>query len=317
MSTPKKISFSMEAKEEIASHAFPKEAMRGVLSGFAKTAGSLRLSAQGEELDLSSESAKVAKLLYLLGNELYGSGPHFAYSRSFGRGRKTRFHVLFPRADEVLTDLSVDLYSPKIDPSLIHNDESSSWYLSGCFLSAGSVNDPSSSNYHLEIAVSSLDYAKSLSHLINRVAGHRFTSKVAKRRNQYIVYLKRSDQISEFLVLIGATEACLRFESVRIDRDEINIGNRLINLDAANMEKTLSTGKKQAAQIEALVGRYGFSIFPNEKMATLMKLRLAHPEASLNELSFLLSEELSATVSKSNVNHLFRTLAEIYAKEMK
>lgn len=308
------LSFAMQAKEEIAAHQFPEALQRSLLSGFAKTNGSLRLGEGNEELDLSSESAKVAKMLYLLASRRYKGAPHFAYSRSFGRGKKTRYHVLIPNASEVLDDLHVDFLTGKIDPAVVADNEEASCYLSGAFLASGSVNDPSSSNYHLEIAVSSSSYAKWLSHLINKVLSRHFNSKVTSRRNQWIVYLKRSDQISEFLVLIGATEACLKFESVRIDREEVNIENRLMNLDAANMSKTLVTGRKQVKQIRYLVDRFGFDVFPSDKAATLMQLRLDHPEASLGELAELLSEELSATVSKSNINHLFRSLEELYLK---
>lgn len=311
----KPLSFAMQAKEEIAEHQWPEELQRSLLSGFAKTNGSLRITEAGEELDLSSESARIAKMLYLLAGKRYGGSPHFAYSRSFGRGKKTRFHVLIPHASDILDDLHVDFLSGKIDPSVVQSDEEARCYLSGAFLASGSVNDPSSSNYHLEIAVSSSSYAKWLSHLINKVLGHHFTSKVSSRRNQWIVYLKRSDQIPEFLVLIGATEACLKFESVRIERDEMNIENRMLNLDSANMSKTLATAKKQVAQIQYLVERYGYDVFPSDKAIALMKLRLTHPEASLAELSTLLSEELSATVSKSNINHLFRSLEEIYIQK--
>ena len=309
------LSFAMMAKEEIASHDFPKELQRSLLSGFAKTGGSLRLGEAGEELDLSSESARIAKTLYLLAGKRYGGLPHFAYSRSFGRGKKTRFHVLIPNGNEVLEDLKVDFLTGKINPEVVADDLEARCYLSGAFLASGSVNDPSSSNYHLEIAVSSQSYAKWLSHLINKILDHHFNAKVSSRRNQWIVYMKRSDQISEFLVLIGATEACLKFESVRIDREEVNIENRLDNLDAANMSKTLATGQRQVKQIEYLLAKRGFDAFPSDKSRALMKIRLAHPEASLGELAELLSEELSATVSKSNVNHLFRSLEEIYLQE--
>lgn len=309
------ISFAMEAKEEIAAHQFPRDLQRSLLSGFAKTNGTLRLRGGHEELDLSSESAKVAKLLYTIAMHRYEQAPHFAYSRSSMGGKKTRYHVLIPNPDAVLTDLKVDFLTGKINPEVVQGDEEASCYLSGAFLASGSVNDPSSSNYHLEIAVSSPSYAKWLSHLINKVLGHHFTSKVSQRRNQWIVYFKRSEQISEFLVLIGATDACLKFESVRIDRDEANIENRLRNLYNGNMDKTLKVGEKQVRHILFLKEKYGEDAFPSEKTQALAELRLAHPDASLGELAELLSEELSSTVTKSNVNHLFRAIEARYHEE--
>ena len=315
MDEEKSKSFAMEVKEEIASHDFPLEAARALLSGFAKTSGSLRLEAGEELLDLSSETLEVAKLLHRAAKQRYGREPRFSYSRYSGKSKRVRYHVLVPDAWKVLDDLKVDLFSGKIDPSIVKDGELSACYLSGCFLASGSVNDPSSSNYHLEIVSSSQSYAKWLSHLINKILDHHFTSKVAARRKQWIVYMKRSDQISEFLVLIGATDACLKFESVRIDRDEANIDNRLINLDTANMSKTLGTSQKQIRRINYLLEKDGWSAFPSPKMAALMQLRLDHPEASMGELAELLSEELSATVTKSNINHLFRALEEKFFEE--
>ncbi len=311
----KEKSFAMEAKEEIASHDFPLEQARALLSGYAKTSGSLRLEGGDELLDLSSESLEVAKMLNALALKRYGRAPRFSYSRYSGKSKRVRYHVLVPNADAVLEDLKVDLFSGKIDPDIAKDGELAACYLSGCFLASGSVNDPSSSNYHLEIVSSSPSYAKWLSHLINKILDHHFTSKVASRRKQWIVYMKRSDQISEFLVLIGATDACLKFESVRIDRDEANIDNRLINLDTANMSKTLATGQKQIKRIRFLLDKDGWSAFPSAKMAALVHLRLDHPEASMGELAELLSEELSATATKSNVNHLFRSLEEKFFEE--
>lgn len=306
------ISFSMQAKEEIASLDFPPLPARAFLSGFVKTVGTLRISGGVEEIDLATESAKVANLLYKIARLRYGVAPRFAYTRQNGKKKKTRYHVLIKGASEILDDLKIDFLSGKIDPEIIADQELSSCYLSGAFCASGSVNDPISSNYHLEIAASSQEYAKSLQHLANKILSHHFNFKVIKRRNQSIVYLKRSDLISEFLVLIGATASCLQFEGVRIDRDESNIGNRQINLDTANMEKTLATGRRQCEKIEYVIKHKGREVFPNEKMAALMDLRLSHPESSLSELAELLSEELSTTISKSNVNHLFRLLDEIY-----
>ena len=43
------------------------------------------------------------------------------------------------------------------------------------------------------------------------------------------LYLKKSDLISSFLVLIGAVEMCMTFENTRVERDFKNIGNRMLN----------------------------------------------------------------------------------------
>jgi len=309
-----KPSFAMEAKEEIAQIEFPPSCQASFLSAFARINGSIRLSAMGEELDLSSESAKIAKALYLMASSLLGRQPRFSYSRGIGFRKKMKYHVLVPEAPAVLERLEVDYFSPRIPHGLVDSDEEASAYLSGAFLASGSVNDPSSSNYHLEIATNDQSYAKWLCHLLTKAQGHHFSPKVSARRNQWIVYLKKAEQISEFLVLVGATSACLKFEDVRVNRDFANIGNRLTNLDTANMSKTMEAGARQKKEIEFLLSHFPETHW-NPKERALMELRVANPEASLGELAVALSEELASTISKSNVNHIFRSIHEAYLKE--
>ena len=305
----------MEAKEEIAAISFPSECKKSLLSAFARISGSLRLTSSAEELDLSTESAKIAKCLYLSASSLFEKQPRLSYSRGIGFRKKTKYHVLLPEAGSTMNELEIDYFSSRIPSALVASDEQASSYLSGAFLAGGSVNSPESSNYHLEIAVNDPSYAKWLVHLITKAQDHHFSPKISKRRNQWIVYLKRAEQISEFLVLIGATSACLKFEDTRVNRDFANIGNRLTNLDKANMAKTLGAGARQKKEIEALLERFPPTHF-NPKERALMDLRVNNPDASLEELAVMLSEELATTISKSNVNHLFRYFHALYEKEI-
>ena len=313
---PKGPSFALRAKEEISALPFPTLQGKALLSGFAKTTGSLRLSENGEEIDLVSESAKIAKALYTLANSIYGPIARFSYTRSSKKGKKVRYHVLI--SGKAMDDLELDFFSSKIPAFVLGKEELERCYLSGAFMASGSVNAPTSSNYHLEIATTDAGYAKWLIHLINKVSGHVFEAKMATRRQQSVVYLKKAEQISDFLVLVGATAACLEFENIRIDRDFANIGNRLANLDGANMAKTLSVGARQEKEIRALVEKNTWNAYAGKKKA-IMELRLSHPDSSLSELAELLSQELNATISKSNVNHLLREIhaeyEETYGKE--
>ena len=309
------ISFAMEVKEEISSLYYEAACRRALLSGFAKCNGSFHIGPAGDELDLSTESSKIAKLLYNCVSSLYGVKIRFSYTRGMGFRKRMKYHVLISEPDDVLSDIEVDFFQQKVPTSVVKTEDQAAAYLAGAFLASGSVNDPSSSNYHLEIAVNDGSYAKWLSHLLNKSKNRHFDSKVAQRRKQFIVYLKRSDQISEFLVLVKANESCLKFENVRVERDFANIGNRLQNLDGANMSKTLKAAERQHKEIEYFVSKDGLDSVDNPKLRGLMELRLDHPDASLDELAMMLSEKLGMTISKSNVNHRFRGLHEAYLKE--
>ncbi|HKM02320.1 MAG TPA: DNA-binding protein WhiA, partial [Bacilli bacterium] len=131
------------------------------------------------------------------------------------------------------------------------------------------------------------------------------------------IYIKKSDQISEFLIFVGASNASLEYESIRIDRDMQNITNRMFICDNANYQKTVKSANEQIANIEIVSKYYGEKPLGNEKLGALMKLRLEHEDANLQELADLLSEKLNTEkpISKGNINHLFiklKSLAEPY-----
>jgi cell division protein WhiA len=309
------VSFAQEVKEEMCLTERSDEEKRSLLAAFVRINGHIRLSKGKESLELNSESAHIAKLMYRFLHELYGVSVRFAYTRSAGFLRRVVYHVIIEsEASDILSDLEIDPLEGKIPKNSVANVDLSSAYVAGAFLAAGSVNDPLSSNYHLEIALADSNYAKWLSKTLNKIQSHQFESKITSRRNQYIVYLKKSDQISDFLVVVGAPESCLKFENVRVGRDFVNVGNRLQNLDAANMGKTLKASERQRLEINYFVAKLGWERIDNPKLKALMSLRLTHEDATLEELATLLSEQLACEISKSNINHLFRYLDEEYKR---
>lgn len=311
----KGISFAQAVKEESTRAPRDDESKRSLLSAFCRINGYLRLSGEDPILQLSSESAQIAKTIYQYLHELYGVSARFAYSRSAGFLKRMVYHVRVEKeAEDILNDLGVDFFAPSFPKNLLSTSAGAVAYLTGAFWAAGSVNDPNSSNYHLEIALSDPAYAKIVSREWNKLANHQFSSKVIARRKQSVVYLKRSDQISDFLILLGAKESCLHFENVRVDRDFANIDNRLQNLDTANYGKTAAAAERQKMEIHYFLDLLGYDRIDNIKLRTLMRLRLEHEDATLGELADLLSKELNTTISKSNINHLFRSLDEEYRK---
>ena len=307
-------SFSATVKEEIASLSFTPTEQKALLSSFVKSNGMFRLSGGKEMLDLSSESSKVASLLYRIIGSLYGIQCHFAYTRGMGSRKAMRYHCLAPSADTILQDIEVDFFNSKIPLGVVNTPEEVKAYLCGAFLSAGYVSDPKNKNYHLEFSLSDSSYATWLSHLIRKIEAGRFESKTIKRRNQSVVYFKRSDKISEFLAYLGAIDSCYEFESIRVDRDFANIGNRLINLQKANTTKKTSASTKQIDEILFLKENDLIETMSNPKISYLCEMRLGNPDASMEKLAEILSEEMGMSISKSNVNHLFRAIHELYLK---
>ena len=305
-------SFAFLCKEEVASKEFDDDEIRPFLSAFCRQNGSFRISGGVSELDFSCESAKIARLIYGLGKRRYGVSARFAYSRSMGFYKRTKYHVLFPNPERIMEDLEI-AFLERIRPNeCVKSVTQYPAFLAGAFCASGSVNDPSSSNYHLEITHYDERDAKWLLHLFAKTNGGQFHPRLIQRRNQYVIYLKKSEEISDFLIAIGATQCCLKFEDIRVSRDFSNIGNRLEILDRANLDKSMSASKQQILYIEDYMNRVGVEHIHNPKLRLLMDLRLENPEASMDELAKLMSEEFAMTISKSNVNHLFRFLKQEY-----
>ena len=132
-------------------------------------------------------------------------------------------------------------------------------------------------------------------------------AKATKRRSGYIVYLKEAEKIGDFLHIVGALNAMLSFEDLRIMRDMRNSVNRLVNCDTANLKKTATAAAKQVEDIQLIDQERGIDSLP-EKLQLLAHFRLENPELSLKEVAEKLPD---GPISKSGVNHRFKKLREI------
>ena len=317
MAAHESISFARLVKEESAKAERSVSEKKALLSSFVRINGYLRIRGKQEGLELSSENSAIAKCVYQYLHGLYGVDVRFAYTRSAGFLKRMVYHVIVDdEAGKILEDLEVDFFNPEKPKNVISSSEEVAAYLTGAFLAGGSVNNPASRSYHLEICVKDEGFAKFLLKIWSKYQPHPFSCKLSKRRNQFVLYLKRGDEISDFLVLMGAKDQCLAFEDVRISRDFSSIGNRLSNLDTANYGRVVLASKRQIEEINYLFEREGKENISNPKLLALMELRVKNPDASLDELSKLLSEELNTEISKSNVNHLLRYV-HTHAEELR
>jgi DNA-binding protein WhiA len=317
VATRESISFARLVKEESAKAERSASEKKALLSSFVRINGYLRIRGKQEGLELSSENSAIAKCVYQYLHELYGVDVRFAYTRSAGFLKRMVYHVIVDdEAGKILEDLVVDFFNPEKPKNVISSSEEVAAYLTGAFLAGGSVNNPASRSYHLEICVKDEGFAKFLLKIWSKYQPHPFSCKLSKRRNQFVLYLKRGDEISDFLVLMGAKDQCLAFEDVRISRDFSSIGNRLSNLDTANYGRVVLASKRQIEEINYLFEKEGKENISNPKLLALMELRVKNPDASLDELSKLLSEELNTEISKSNVNHLLRYV-HTHAEELR
>ena len=306
------LTFSQKVKEELCSNIYDSQKrLRALLCGFVRTNGTAVFRDKKTVVSLKSENAKIAKFIYQNISGLLNINCKLKFTKN--KKRQT-YLIEISDGDNLIEMLEISFLEGKISKNIVFNDETIAGYLAGAFLASGSVNSPETSNYHLEIMVNSENYAKWLGKLFLKYKGSNIEPKIILRRGNYVLYFKRSDRISDFLIMIGAVNCCMEFEDLRINRDFLNSTNRLTNSDMANMKKTYETGLRQSKEIKVIINRIGLENLENDKMRQLCLLRLENESASLGDLAILLSKKIGFTVSKSNINHIFRSIHTLYEK---
>ncbi len=175
-------------------------------------------------------------------------------------------------------------------------------FLRGAFLGRGSVSAPSR-DYHFEIAVDDLAAAESLTACLESLGQE---GRVSRRKGAYLVYLKESESIVDVLSLMGAHQALLELENVRIVKGMRNRVNRLVNCETANVDKTVNAALSQLDAIRLIDETQGLSTLP-PPLGTLARARQEFPYASLRELG----ESMNPKVSKSSVSYRMRRLMRL------
>lgn len=174
--------------------------------------------------------------------------------------------------------------------------------IKGAFLGAGSITEPEK-GYHLEI---SFNDKKNAEYILNLCKTYGIEFKILKTNSKFILYIKDGEQISKFLACIGANKAVLKFEDIRIFKEMKNNVNRAVNMETANLNKSIDAGILQIEDIKLIQSKNKFDDM-SEELKEVAVLRLENPEASLKEIG----EMLKTPLSKSGVNHRFQKIHEI------
>lgn len=305
------MSFSNEIKNELAHMEHDKKCCEiAELAGLVRMDGTILIgSRKGIGLELVTENAAVARKAFKGLKKLFQVETEITVQRRT-RLKKNNVYLVRvpgqPKVMELLDTLGLTkdglMYNPEISDVLVKKECCKRSYLRGVFLGAGSLSDPMNS-YHLEIVANSEEYASSLVKLIENFGLH---PKISSRKNVLLVYLKESEQIADFLNVIGAHQALLELENIRIQKEVRNQVNRLVNCESANMNKTIDAAVRQKNNIELIQKHYGLEQL-NEGLRAVAEARLNYPEISLKELGSVMDPPLG----KSGINHRMRKLEEL------
>lgn len=266
-----------------------------------------------DKIKIATENAGVARRIFGLIKERYLISPSITVRKGM-HGTKKYHYILeiTNKNNHILSDLglydNVLLDTPKL--YILDDEESIRSYLRGLFLMVGSINDPKKSRYHLEFLVNSKIYAEYIKRLLN---SFNLNSRVIKRDNKYMIYIKEAEKIGDFLRIISAHNAVLYFEDIRIYRDHKNMTNRLNNCEQANVERIIDTASNQVKDIE-LIEKHGGLDLLDDKVKTVALYRLKYKEASLNELSEIITIETGNKITKSGLYHRFKKITSLADK---
>lgn len=301
------MSFASEVKKELTTLEVHREHAKAELAALIRMNGSLSIQNQQFILNVQTENAAIARRIYSLLKDHYNVRSELLVRRRMKLKKNNVYIVrLKQETKDVLDDLSIlegMMVHSHVSDDIMGNSQKMRSYLRGAFMASGSVNNPETSRYHLEIYSTYEEHNQDICDMLNY---YDLNARTLERRNGYISYLKGAEHIADFLTLIGATNSMLKFEDVRIVRDMRNSVNRIVNCETANMNKMIDAASKQIENIEFIEARVGLSALP-EKLQEIANLRIENPEVSLKELGEMVP---SGVISKSGINHRIRKINE-------
>ncbi|WP_096156660.1 MULTISPECIES: DNA-binding protein WhiA [Bacillus] len=306
------MSYASETKKELTTIEVKDCCAKAELAALIRMNGALSFSNKKIILDIQTENAAIARRIYTLTKKLYDVRVELLVRKKMRLKKNNVYIVRYAeQAQSILTELQIlkdgFTFVRDISPTLIEKKCCKRSYLRGAFLAGGSVNNPETSSYHLEVFTLYKEHNDSLCELMNTF---QLNSKTLERKKGFINYLKEAEKIVELLNIMGAHQALLKFEDIRIVRDMRNSVNRLVNCETANLNKTISAAIRQVENIRYIDESAGLQILP-DKLREIAELRVTYQDVTLKELGEMVS---SGTISKSGINHRLRKIDEIADK---
>ena len=256
------------------------------------------------EIRIVTELSAFAKRITLL---LYQVFSIQAAPETVGRRRVIRI-TQETALRRILTMLGYDFknyLTYHLNRNMVENDCCAAAFLRGIFLMSGSVASPDKKN-HMEIKCSHQVLCREVMSLMLDLG---LRPKITARRTAYVIYLKDTAGIEDFLTRIGASRAAMSMMEAKVEKNLRNAINRQVNCETSNLMKTTATSAKQIVAIEQALAIGGIEIYP-ENLRETVDLRVANPAASLSELAAM----FDPPISKPGLNHRLRRIMQISEK---
>ena len=300
------MSFTSRIKNELVESELSKLEQVSELSGLLKNSID-----NSSKLNITTENAAIARLIFNRLKNNYDALIRVSVKKGYNYNKNYIYGLeVYKNVDNIIKDLSLDSIIP--NSYLIDDEDTKRAYIRGVFLACGSVNDPKTSQYHMEFSFDNEEYANFINDILD---SYNLNSKILKRDSRYIVYIKESEKITDFLRIIKATNALLYYENIRIYRNRNNKINRINNCEQANVDKIIQSAKNQVDDINYIIKKDAYQLL-DDKVKEVADYRLKYPEESLTELSRIMTMETGTSITKSGLHHRFNKI-KLLAQRLK
>ena len=301
------MSFTIKIKEEICSCKRTKSETISELSSYIRINGDF----QKDQIIMTSENRFLVDYLKEQISSISKIELKTKIIKNLNFSKKELVQIILPKDELLLKDLGIineqGQYLDVVPSYLVDANEEIRAYLRGAFLASGSINDPKTSRYHMELFISKPEEAVFIQKLLNLFD---LNAKILSRDKGYMIYIKEAEKISDYIKILGANKAVMYYEDVRVYRDKKNKTNRLNNCEQANMDKVIETATSQLEDIEVIEKNDGLMLL-DDKVKEVITYRKKYPESSLKELAEIISLETNKQITKSGLNHRLRKIKEL------
>jgi cell division protein WhiA len=292
-------------KDELAHLDVTKPCCRKAeVSAMLRFAGGLHIVAGRIVVEAEVDSGATARRLRKDIADVYGHSSEMAVVAPGGLRKGSRYLVRVAKDGEALarqTGLLDGRGRPVrgLPPQVVSGaicDAEAVWR--GAFLAHGSLTEPGRSSA-LEITCPGPEAALALVGAARRLG---ISAKAREVRGIDRVVVRDGDAIGALLTRLGAHDSVLAWEERRMRREVRATANRLANFDDANMRRSARAAVAAGARVQRALEILGDDI--PDHLRTAGELRLAHKQASLEELGTLADPPMTKDAVAGRIRRL-------------
>jgi len=302
------MALTAQVKDELARVAVEKiSARKAEIATTLRFAGGLHIVSGRIVIEAELDTAASARRLRTFIHEVYNLGSEIIVVSGGALKRGNRYVVRVVKEGESLarqTGLLDHRGRPVrgLPPQVVSGsieDTVAAWR--GSFLAHGSLTEPGRSA-SLEVTSPGPEAALALVGAARRLS---ITAKSREVRGVDRVVIRDGDAISALLARLGAHDSVIEWEEKRTRREVRGTANRLANFDDANLRRSAQAAVAASARVERAFAILGDEV--PEHLREAGTLRIAHRDASLEELGRLATPPLTKDAVAGRIRRLLAT----------